>query len=350
MLNRVPEYFDDFRCLAGACPDTCCGRWAIVVDDAARERYLSVQGPLGDRIRHSLTERDGETCMALERGRCPLLTEDGLCSIVLEKGEEFLSTTCHTHPRFTEIYGNLSETMLSVSCPEAARLLLEQEAPLQFVTTSDDQPPEPNDLDPALFSLVLAGRSLALSLVQDRSRPLPDRLALLLVFSRQLDRRLLRPKAAARLLSVFKDRGHQDRVLRKVHRHRPAHPAIFPAFLRQLLANTEHLTEQFPRLLDQMGAVSLSCVPMEQLTVYYLFRWWLKAACNGYLWRQVAACVVSVLAVSALASPAGGLQLAASLYSKEVEHSEENLMLLRRRMDRVPLSRLLQCLEVSHAV
>ena len=64
--------------------------------------------------------------MVLMNGRCPLLTQDGLCPIVTELGEEFLSTTCHTHPRFTEVYGGYQETMLSVSCPEAARLLLDR--------------------------------------------------------------------------------------------------------------------------------------------------------------------------------------------------------------------------------
>ena len=116
MKTRVPDYFSSFACLAGACPDTCCGQWEIVVDPAAKARYLSVRGPLGRRIRAALTTRDGEDCMVLDHGRCPLLTEDGLCAIVLEKGETFLSTTCHTHPRFTEIYGGLAETMLSISC------------------------------------------------------------------------------------------------------------------------------------------------------------------------------------------------------------------------------------------
>ncbi len=83
MLNRIPDYFDSFSCLAGACPDTCCGQWEIVVDPEAKARYLSVEGPLGGRIRAALTEVDGEDCMVLDHGRCPLLTEDGLCSIVL---------------------------------------------------------------------------------------------------------------------------------------------------------------------------------------------------------------------------------------------------------------------------
>ena len=134
MITRIPDYFHDFRCLAGSCPDTCCGQWEIVVDEQAKKRYLSVEGPLGEQIRSALTSVDGEDCMKLENGKCPLLTEEGLCPIVTALGEEFLSTTCHTHPRFTEIYGGLQETMLSMSCPEAARLLLEQTEPVRFVT------------------------------------------------------------------------------------------------------------------------------------------------------------------------------------------------------------------------
>ena len=39
MITTVPDYFDEFHCLAGSCPDTCCGQWEIVVDEAAEARY-----------------------------------------------------------------------------------------------------------------------------------------------------------------------------------------------------------------------------------------------------------------------------------------------------------------------
>ena len=93
-------------------------------------------------------------------------------------------------------------------------------------------------------------------------------------------------------------------------------------------------------------------VALEQLTVYFLFRWWLKAACDDKLWRQAAAAVISVLAIAGLCKPAGGLTKAAILYSKEVEHSEENMELLRRVMEEpmFSLHELLKLLEVYHAV
>ena len=30
MLVRVPDYFDRFQCLAGACPHSCCTQWEVV--------------------------------------------------------------------------------------------------------------------------------------------------------------------------------------------------------------------------------------------------------------------------------------------------------------------------------
>ena len=353
MVTRTPDYYADFHCLAGGCPDTCCGQWEIVVDPAAKARYDSVPGPLGEQIRAALTTVDGEDCMVLVNGRCPLLTADGLCPIVAQLGEDFLSTTCHTHPRFTEIYGGLAETMLSVSCPEAARLLLEREAPLTFITGTDEQPPEPNDLDGTLVHILLESRETAFALVQDRSRPLADRLALLLCFAQRLDQHYDNDRLCRQFSALYCDPNYQQRQLARIRRLRLPHSrSIHP--LQELLQSMEHLSAQFPAQIDRMKAVSPNSIALEQLSVYFLFRWWLKAACSGYIWRQAAAVVVSVLAVASLTENLGDVQLAARLYSKEVEHSESNLDLLRKAMDLPQFSRnaLLNQLtqEVPHAI
>lgn len=349
MVNRIPDYFDSFSCLAGACPDTCCGQWEIVVDPAAKKRYLSVEGPLGDRIRAALTVQDGEDCMVLDHGHCPLLTEDGLCAIVLEKGEDYLSITCHTHPRFTEIYGGLQETMLSVSCPEAARLLLDREEPLTFLTRSDAVPVDgPNDLDPDLFQALMKSRTTAFALVQDRSRPISDRLALLLCFARRLQKLLDQEAwtACERLSERYLHGSYQEKQLVRIRRLRLGRDAArrpLQSMIRQLLRSMEHLSADFPEKIEAMAFPGLAAyaLPLEQLAMYFLFRWWLKAVNDGLVWRQGAACVVSCLAVAALAGPAGSFQEAARLYSKEVEHSEENMALLRGAMDLLFRSRKL---------
>ena len=76
MLISKPSYFDEFRCIASACPDSCCKEWDVQVDAAAAEYYRSLSGPLGDRLREVLKDVDGETVMEITEGRCPMWRQD----------------------------------------------------------------------------------------------------------------------------------------------------------------------------------------------------------------------------------------------------------------------------------
>lgn len=353
MLYRYPDYLHDFTCLAGACPDTCCRQqWEIVVDAETKQKYEALEGPLGEKVRAAMyVDSEGDTCIGQVDGKCPLLTEEGLCALVCEHGPGMLSVTCDNHPRFSEIYGGLEETMLSLSCPAAAKLLLERERPLFFVTHTDEKPPHPNDLDGDMFRMVLAGRETAFAILQDRQRKLSDRLALFLAFGSRLDGCVDRTRVALDLCENYKSHTYQNRELTRLRRLRRWGTMTHA---RQLLLAMEHLTAEFPVHLRELEAtdVDQNALPLEQLAVYYVFRWWLKAACDGYVWRQAAAVVVSVLTVSGLARTMGSIPDAARLYAKEVEHSEENLSLLRKAMELPHFSRqrLLRLLEVNHAI
>ena len=61
MKTHIPDYFDQFRCLAGDCPDTCCAGWEIVVDDASADRFRAMEDAMGKRLQQSLITVDGET-------------------------------------------------------------------------------------------------------------------------------------------------------------------------------------------------------------------------------------------------------------------------------------------------
>lgn len=348
MQYRHPDYLKEFKCLAGDCPDTCCGGWEIVIDRETAKRYESLDDSVGERLRASMKQVDGEVCLALEHGKCPMLREDGLCQIISTYGTELLSVTCDSHPRFTEIYGGLEETALSVSCPAAADLLLEREGPLTFSSHADEALPEPNDLDPGVFSILLRGRETAFAILQNRSRRLSDRLALFLSFAHRLENCLDRPKVAEGLCASYEKPGYQNRELVRLRRRRRWGTATH---IRQLLLAMEHLGTEFPRHVQELEAtdVDKEPLPLEQLAVYYVFRWWLKAVCDGKLRRQAGAVVVSVLAVSGLARTMGSVKEAARLYGKEVEHNDDNLKLLRRAMDLPQFSkeRLLRLLELE---
>ena len=53
MRVRVPDYFDGFSCLAGACPHSCCIGWEVVLDEDTVRRYQQLPGALGERLRAS---------------------------------------------------------------------------------------------------------------------------------------------------------------------------------------------------------------------------------------------------------------------------------------------------------
>ena len=224
--------------------------------------------------------------------------------------------------------------MLSISCPEAARLLLTREKPLSFVTTRNDAPPEPTDLEPGLFVALSQGRDTAMAILQRRSLPLSDRLALFLEFAHRLERLTDdgRYFAAQGLSHRYRDEGYCLRRLARLRRKRRGGDF---APLKALLLSMEHLSADTPAIFAALEAPVLEGdeVPLEQLAVYLLFRWWRKASCDGYLWRQAGAIAAGVLTVAALTPLCGSVLEAARRFSKEVEHSEENRAALTHAMD-----------------
>ena len=48
MKVRVPNYFNEFKCIASECEDTCCAGWEIVIDDETHKRYEKVEGEFGE--------------------------------------------------------------------------------------------------------------------------------------------------------------------------------------------------------------------------------------------------------------------------------------------------------------
>ena len=344
MKQIYPDFYPEFHCLAGSCPDTCCKDWEVVVDAKAMQFYQSVPGELGQRLKNGFVEQDGDICFRLENGKCTFLTDDGLCELQKTYGEKGLCRICASHPRFLEEYGATQEITLSISCPEAARLLLCRQEPIRFLTKETEETVDtPNTLDPELYFTLRSVRETALRLVQDRSRPIRDRLSLMLLLCQKVQKRIdMRSLAAVQTICTrFIMRSEQERMLLRLRRCRRRSADFFPAWL--LLRNMEHLTAEFPALLEKCvherrpdaEFFERFSVQLENLTAYFLFRYLLKASVDGALMEKAGACVFHVLAITRLAASMQIQELPelcrlCGLYSKEVEHSEENLQLLYR--------------------
>jgi len=145
-----PEYFRHFRCLADACPNTCCEGWRVGIDKNTYGKYQQSSDPvLQPAFQHLITINPARTSddhyatFATSGGRCSFLSE-GLCSIQKRLGETYLGAACASFPRVTNLVQGVLERSLDFSCPEAARLALLDPAPLRF-SLLDTDPAEHHD-------------------------------------------------------------------------------------------------------------------------------------------------------------------------------------------------------------
>lgn len=143
----VPNYMENFKCIAGACEETCCAGWYIAIDEKTYKKYKKVKHPeMKRRFEKELVTKKGNSpeCIAkikLKNNRCAFLDKDNLCDIYSTLGENYLSETCTMYPRNTNDLGERKELSLALSCPEAARIVLLQREPIQFMIKEEEELP-----------------------------------------------------------------------------------------------------------------------------------------------------------------------------------------------------------------
>ncbi len=202
-----PVYSSQFRCIGPKCEDSCCSGWRVFFDQEACERYETfAPGPLRTLMERSVERLtpgpDGTPAKYFARvlqtpeGDCPFLNADRLCQIQVEHGESFLSRTCAVYPRIVHRIDGMEETALSLSCPEAARLVLLSEQ-LPGLEILRDGPrygflwEEFGEGQGSAHESLLANfwliRSFVLAVVTDRRYALWQRLFLIGIFVRRRD-------------------------------------------------------------------------------------------------------------------------------------------------------------------
>lgn len=307
MLVTKPSYYPAFSCLAGACPDSCCQDWQVQVDARHAALYAQLPGPLGEQLRSVLRQEDGDIYMTIQDGRCPMWRRDGLCSIQAQLGEQALCDTCREFPRLTHDYGDFVELGLELSCPEAARLILNTpEAPL---LTQDVPGGAVPDYDPQDMALLKESRTQALSLLQD-GQPHPGQvLAQLLLYGCQvqsaLDGGQLEPFSSQDALETAQAM---------------AQPGSLDAII-DLFQELEILTPRWSARLAHPAPG-----PWDERTLalarYFVQRYWLQAVSDYDLYSRVKfACLACVL----IKGLGGDFLSTAQLFSKEIENDADNL-------------------------
>lgn len=300
MKTVIPDYFDQFKCIADKCRHTCCVGWEIDVDESTLKRYEPVSGPLGDKLQKNIVRDECPHFRLTSDERCPFLNEQNLCELILNLGKDSLCQICADHPRFRNYFSDRTEMGLGLCCEAAAALILGRREPMVLLTRSDDQPEEPLD---SLEQAILAVRKRAFEIIQDRNRPMTERIEALLA---EFDVRLPQ-KTAAEWADYFLS-----------------------------LERLDHSWDEQLNKLKSSSAPSAELsdleIPLEQLAVYFLYRHLPAAqdatdirACLGFAvlsWRLIRQ-------LCRIQQQNGGCSLPdlvefARLYSSEIEYCEEN--------------------------
>lgn len=113
-----PILTDKFECLASKCPANCCQGWNVVWREKEINRLRSCGNKeLCAKIPESFSgEEDYQHIVMDENGKCPFLTEKGLCEIHKTVGESYLSYTCREYPKIARVCGDIILRSCKTSC------------------------------------------------------------------------------------------------------------------------------------------------------------------------------------------------------------------------------------------
>lgn len=304
MQIRKSGAYDAFHCISSQCSDSCCHQWEVEIDEEAQALYASLSGSLGQALREAMVCEDGCTYFKSVQDRCPMWREDGLCRIHAELGEEALCNTCRQFPRLTHDYGDFQEWGLELSCPEAARMMLNFDWQEDNTTLPGG---EPGDYAQADMQLLLESREAALEIT--RRYPPAKALAILLLYGYHLQAQLdgvdlgaFDPENALETAATFRGKGSREA-------------------LAEFLNSLEILTDQWRlRLAAPLsGGFDLRT---GRLCRYFLERYWLQSISDGDLAARVKFAVAGCIIVNMLGSD---FVATAQLFSKEIENCAENM-------------------------
>lgn len=251
-----PDYYKNFACIADVCPDTCCAGWQIVIDEKSLKKYRNVKGLFRNRLHNDIDWKE-HVFRQYDR-RCAFLNDKNLCDIYSEVGKGMLCDTCRKYPRHIEEFEGLREYSLSLSCPEAARIILGNPEKVTFHTAEVPSEEENyEDFDYLLFTALMDTRDFMIQLLQNRQIPLHLRLWKLLAMAHDLqlclDNNELYRWDEIWALHKKSDFGaaFAEKVRKRIE-NTPKSCDLFPQMWEHIFSKMEVLREDWPAFLKQI--------------------------------------------------------------------------------------------------
>ena len=361
MKIRVPEYFKDFKCIASKCEDTCCAGWGIVIDDVTYDRYKNVQGKFGERLRSEIVHEAGENIFVLKGNNCPFLNKEKICDIYINIGEENLCYTCQQYPRYTEEFGSLREIGISLSCPEAARIMLNNDKKVTFELSENEEVVSSyNDINAQLFIELLQSRNIVMDMLQDRDIDLRKRVALALLFVDEIQEKIDESeiKEIKSVREKYSDKLFLEELLEKLEEYKDNEGIKYDNIQEyfNVFRDLKHITPNDPLGLNDalryfwqadedeelyilkhkqfVEYYEDKIYKFENILVYFVFRYFMKAVFDYDALAKIKTAIISYMMIRELAVVRyiennefidEDMVDIAHTYSKDIEHLEENI-------------------------
>lgn len=362
MILRVPEYYDEFSCIASCCKDSCCAGWEIDIDDESYEYYRSVEGTFGDRLRESMfVAEDGGYRFKLKGPkRCAMLNDNNLCDLYTALGEEALCEVCTEYPRFSLVYGQVEQKALSLSCEEVGRILFGRTEPEQLIDIELPGDCEDDEEDPQYVAFMEWVQKEAVAILQNRELSITERTREFLAWCDRVQT-IINYSQAKDDLSILEAWKNQDadREIREWEqkniegKEKPARNLSYEDFCDrfEIFLDMEELDEEWINtkaefeqiyhedtyeklLLAYLNSKDYSELGYEHLLVYFVYRYLMNAVYDYDILSYAKMIVVATLVVRDMDAArfqrnGGSFTMfdridVARIFSKEVEHSEGN--------------------------
>lgn len=364
MYYRKPHYYDKFSCTADQCSDTCCAGWQIVIDENSLEKYSNVSGDFGIRLLNSIDWREG--IFEQYEKRCSFLNAENLCDIYKELGADALCDTCRLYPRHIEEFENLREFSLSLSCPVAAKMILECQEPVRFLEEEDEKEEceeDFEDFDFLLFDCLLEVREKLFSIVQNRTIPIEKRMYCVLKTAKNLqtaldEGELFERDFMAEIELCLQEKaedfsGNLYKIVQALRKDLLRLEVLREEWKTNLKAADNLFQKGETWYLEKRDRYKAEIrntigqeqwdIYKEQLLMFFLYTYFCGAVYDDMIYSKGVLSVISVFWIEEItfwswAADEGQIEEknlleTAYRYAREIEHSDENLNLLEEIFD-----------------
>ncbi len=353
-----PHYYDEFECIGGVCPDTCCAGWEIEIDEGTLYQYEMMEGALGERLHNEVDYEEGIFCQKAN-GRCAFLNDDNLCDIYKETQDEMnWCDTCRTYPRHVEEFEDVREISIGLSCPEAARIILGHTDKVTFDVTEDDLCEDYEDFDYLFFGKLSDARRVLIDIAQNRDMSISERCNRVLSVCRALQERLDNNDIFGmdEVLESWQDyndeasvptyeiaRNYFD-VLDNLEALRASWQDVKCEYEDILFGSGEDgfdlIMKEFAEWLSSNNKAERFEIIGEQILVYFLFIYFCGAVYDDMIYSKAEIACMGVRIILDMCTAhfhkTGSLAIGdiieiAHSYCREVEHSDDNLNYIEER-------------------